>query len=102
MKDHHRPRENQSRDNQARDERPRQESASRDDRSTEDRPREDRPRREREPRVVREDPPEALTLSLDMLPPAIAIPPMADLDEPVAPKRRGRPKKIVDEVPMEG
>jgi hypothetical protein len=30
------------------------------------------------------------------------VAPMVDTDEPVAPKRRGRPKKVVDEAVAEG
>jgi hypothetical protein len=80
-----------------RDDRPRAERPARDERPV----REDRPRRDREPRVLRDEAPEESTLSLDMLPPAIAVAPMVEADEPVAPKRRGRPKKVVDEAIVE-
>ena len=96
------------------EQRPREDRPAREDRPREDRPREDRPRQAREPRPVRnggredgrnggqEDAPEESTLSLDLLPPAIAVAPMVDVDEPVAPKRRGRPKKVVDAAVIEG
>ena len=91
------------RDDYRRDAQPRQEQRPREDRPREDRPvRDDRPRRDREPRIEREDAAEASTLSLDMLPPAIAVAPMVEAEEAVAPKRRGRPKKVVDEVVTEG
>ena len=90
------------RDDYRRDSQPRQDRRPPEDRPREDRPREDRPRRDREPRIEREDVSEPSTLSLDMLPPAIAVVPIVDADEPVAPKRRGRPKKVVDEVVAEG
>jgi hypothetical protein len=91
------------RDDYRRDAQPRQEQRPREDRpARDDRPREDRPRRDREPRIEREDAPESSTLSLDLLPPAIVVAPMVDTDEPVAPKRRGRPKKVVDEAVAEG
>jgi Domain of unknown function (DUF4167) len=98
-----RPREDRPvREDRPRAERPVREDRPRDDRPREDRPaREERPRRDREPRIAREDAPEESTLSLDLLPPAIAVAPMVDSDEPVVPKRRGRPKKVVDEVATE-
>jgi hypothetical protein len=86
------------RDDYRRESQPRQEQRPREDRPA----REDRPRREREPRVVRDEAPEESTLSLDLLPPAIAVAPLVDSEEPVAPKRRGRPKKVVDEATVEG
>ena len=110
-----RPREDRPRDDQRpREDRPAREDRPREDRPREDRAREDRPRQAREPRPVRdngrdngrnggqEDAPEESTLSLDLLPPAIAVAPMVDTDEPVAPKRRGRPKKVVDAAVIEG
>ena len=93
---------------------PRQELPRQEQRPREDRPREDRPRQARESRPVRDNPrdngrnggqedaTEESTLSLDFLPPAIAVAPMVDADEPVAPKRRGRPKKVVDAAAIEG
>jgi Domain of unknown function (DUF4167) len=89
------------RDDYRRDAQPRQDQRPREDRPREERPvREERPRRDREPRPVRSDEREAAsepsTLSLDLLPPAIAVTPISETEEPVAPKRRGRPKKIVD------
>ena len=102
------------RDDYRRDAQPRQERPVREDRPREDRPREDRPRQARESRPVRDNPrdngrnggqedaSEESTLSLDFLPPAIAVAPMVDADEPVAPKRRGRPKKVVDAAAIEG
>jgi hypothetical protein len=45
---------------------------------------------------------EESTLSLDLLPPAIAIAPVTESEETVTPKRRGRPKKAVDEAAVEG
>lgn len=103
------PRDDYRQERAPREDRPRQEHTAREDRSHEVRPREVRPRedrpparRERQPRVEREDAPEELTLSLDMLPPAIAIAPLAESEEPVAPKRRGRPKKVVEEAVAEG
>ena len=104
------------RDDYRRDTPPRQEQRPREDRPRDDRPREDRPAREarparddrprqtREPRPVRDEPAEESTLSLDLLPPAIALAPLPDAgaeDEPAAPKRRGRPKKIVDAATAE-
>ena len=102
-----RPRDERPRVERPRDDRPRQERAPREDRPREDRPRddrprEDRPRREREPQIARDDAPEESTLSLDLLPPAIAIAPMVESEEPAAPKRRGRPKKVIDEIAAEG
>jgi hypothetical protein len=92
------PREERPREDRPREDRPRQERAPR-----EERPREDRPvRRERPPRVEREDAPEEATLSIDLLPPAIAITPVVDSEEPTAPKRRGRPKKVVEDAVAEG
>ncbi len=103
------PRDDYRRESQPRQEqRPREDRPAREDRprierqAREDRPREDRPRRDREPRVARDDAPEESTLSLDLLPPAIAVAPLVDADEAPAPKRRGRPKKIVDEAVAEG
>ncbi len=102
------------RDDYRRDAQPRQDRAPREDRQHEDRPREERsarderpvreerPRRDREPRAQREDAAEVSTLSLDLLPPAIAVAPLVGADESVAPKRRGRPKKVVDEAGAEG
>jgi Domain of unknown function (DUF4167) len=107
------PRQEQARHEQARQDQPRQERPARDERPREDRPREDRPRddrprqtrerapqRERQPE--REDAPEASTLSLDLLPPAITTTPLPETAEAPVPKRRGRPKKIVDAVVAEG
>ena len=37
-----------------------------------------------------------------MLPPAIVIAPLPEAEEVPVPKRRGRPKKVVDEVVAEG
>lgn len=109
------PRDDYRRDAQPRQERPvREDRPAREDRPREDRPREDRPRQARESRPVRDNPrdngrnggqedaTEESTLSLDLLPPAIAVAPMVDADEPVAPKRRGRPKKVVDAAAIEG
>ena len=76
----------------------RQERPARDDRP----PPTDRPRQPREPRAAREDVSEPSTLSLDLLPPAIAVAPLPETDEAPAPKRRGRPKKIVDAAVAEG
>ena len=102
------------RDDYRRDAQPRQERPVREDRPREDRLREDRPRQARESRPVRDNPrdngrnggqedaSEESTLSLDFLPPAIAVAPMVDTDEPVVPKRRGRPKKVVDAAAIEG
>ncbi len=113
------PRDDYRRDPQPRTEQaprqeqsPRQEQRPRDDRpredrmrdAREDRVREDRPRRDREPRPVRsedrEEAAEESTISLDLLPPAIATVPVTDEEAP-APKRRGRPKKVVDEAVAE-
>ncbi len=91
-----RPRDDRPREDRPREDRPRQERMPREDRS-----RDDRPRRDRETPVSRDDEPEALTISLDLLPPAIAVAPLVETEEPVAPKRRGRPKKVVDEVAAE-
>jgi Domain of unknown function (DUF4167) len=102
------PRDDYRQERQPQQDRPRVERALREDRPREDRPREeraareDRPRRDREPRVSRDDGPEESTLSLDLLPPAIAVTPMVEAEAPVAPKRRGRPKKVVDEAVAEG
>jgi hypothetical protein len=100
--------ERQLQQDRPREDRPRAERPVREDRPREDRPREDRPareerpRRDREPRVARDEAPEESTLSLDLLPPAIAVAPLVNTEEPVAPKRRGRPKKVVDEATVEG
>lgn len=68
--------------------------------------REERPRRERQPRMDRADPGERATLSLDILPPAIGASPAESVAEPdtgvAAPKRRGRPKKVMPEATVEG
>jgi Domain of unknown function (DUF4167) len=102
------PQQDRPRDDRPREDRPRAERPVRDDRPRNDRPREDRPvredrpRREREPRVLREDAPEESTLSLDLLPPAIAVSAPEDVAEaPAAPKRRPRAKKVVDEAAAE-
>jgi len=93
------------RDTQPRETQPR-EDAPRLDRNREDRPREDRPREARAPRVPRErtESVEAgipATLGFE-LPPAIASAPTIESDEAPAPKRRGRPKKVVSEAVTEG
>jgi Domain of unknown function (DUF4167) len=100
---------------------PRQDRYQRDDRPREDRPREDRPREER-PRLDRsrnaapraqangashdDDGDHSDVLPFDALPPAIGVaamePVMGVEGEPVAvPKKRGRPKKVVVEAPVE-
>ena len=102
-------------DRSPRDDRPVRTERQRDDRPRQDRPREDRPRQvrsaedrphqAREAGVAPDEAPEASTLSLDLLPPAIAVtslPPAPEDGEPPAPKRRGRPRKIVAEVAAEG
>ena len=57
--------------------------------------------RERRP-VLDDVAEETATLSADMLPPAIVIAPLPEAEEVPVPKRRGRPKKVVDEVVAEG
>lgn len=94
--------ERSARDDRPRAERPREDRPRQERPVREDRQREERPRRDREPQAEREDAPEESTLSLDMLPPAIAIAPMVESEEPAAPKRRGRPKKVIEEIAAEG
>jgi Domain of unknown function (DUF4167) len=77
---------------QRRDARPLRENAHRD---------EPRPAREpREPRAPR-NAPEQSTLSIDILPPAIATAPVEAAEDAPAPKRRGRPKKAESEAAAE-
>jgi Domain of unknown function (DUF4167) len=69
----------------------------------EDRARDDRPRFPRERRPERDADEGASTLSLDMLPPAIAVSAPEEVAEAPAPKpRRPRAKKVTDEVAAEG
>jgi Domain of unknown function (DUF4167) len=58
------------------------------------------PRPPREPRTPRNEP-EQSTLSIDMLPPAIAAAPVEAAGDAPAPKRRGRPKKAESEAAAE-
>ncbi len=111
-------RSDQNRDSQNRDERPaRQDRYQRDDRPREDRPREERPRQDRSrnaaPRAQangngasHDDEDLGDALPFDVLPPAIGIaviePVMGVEGEPVAvPKKRGRPKKVVEAAAKE-
>jgi Domain of unknown function (DUF4167) len=73
---------------------PRQELARQDQRPRDDRPREDRPR----PRYAEREEEAESTLGFE-LPPAIAV--ASETEEAPAPKRRGRPKKVVDEATVE-
>lgn len=75
--------------------RPPRENANRDDPRPAREPREPRP--PRTPRNL----PEQSTLSIDMLPPAIATAPVEATEEAPAPKRRGRPKKSEAEAAAE-
>jgi Domain of unknown function (DUF4167) len=103
------PREDRNRDERPRDERPRGEQSrsepAADERSLDDQPRSERPRREyraREQRPAREE--EASTLDAAILPPAITLPPAPEPgtgEVAPAPKRRGRPRKVVVETPSE-
>jgi Domain of unknown function (DUF4167) len=66
----------------------------------------DEPRRAREPREPRaprtpRNEPEQSTLSIDILPPAIAASPVETAADVPAPKRRGRPKKAESEAAAE-
>jgi Domain of unknown function (DUF4167) len=80
---------------QRRDPRPPRENAYRDEPRPAREPREPRP--PRAPRNV----PEQSTLSIDILPPAIATAPVETAENAPAPKRRGRPKKAESEAAAE-
>ncbi len=93
------PREDYRRDASPRQEqRPREDRPVREDRPSENRQREDRPRQAREPRPVHVESPEESTLSLDLLPPAIVSTPLTETGDAPVPKRRGRPRKVIDAV----